>query len=283
MKTFSNDRELYLAYRLGEIPESEKEPIEDLMLTDDEFSDRMQEAENDLLDDYHAGRLKSAERVRVERVFTRDELRPSLSLPSRTTGGHAIVPSKPARTFSSAFRLACVAAATVLVVLAGWVIAARHHSGAASPAPAARTTPASSTLPQDTGKSSTSTAVSSSHLPGETAVFLLAPAITRGGSTAHLELHPATRTVMVQWLVPSELAGGTFSLLVQRNGKQVAMVPASNVLHVTGSDIEGFSLPRAVFSSTGPHVHYVFLVRKLGIVPTTEAEFAVNVTGDFNH
>jgi len=283
MKTSSNDRELYLAYRLGELPPAERDTMEGRILTDNEFSNRMQEAEYDLLDDYRAGRLNSAVRLQVERAFFRDELRQPLPFASRTNGQHAIVSSRPAPRFSLAFRFACAVAALVLIAVAGWVLTVHLHSGTAFPAHAARTSPAPSSLPQDSSKPSTPTAVSSSHLPGETAVLLLAPAVTRGGLSAQLELRPTTRTVLVQWLVPSDLAGCTFSLLVQRNGKEVALVPASNVQHVGGSDVEGFSLPRTVFSAVGPHVHYVFLVRKSGMAPATEAEFTVRVSGDFNH
>jgi hypothetical protein len=283
MKTFSNDRELYLAYRLGELSQAERDPIEDRMLRDSEFSDRMQEAEYDLLDDYRAGRLNSVVRLQVERAFNRDELTQPWTFALRRNGKHASVPSRPAPRFSLAFRFACAVTALLLIAVAGWVLAVRLHSVTVFPTQAARTTPAPSSSPQGSSTSPTPTAGSSSHLPGETAVLLLAPAVTRGGPSSQLELHTATRTVMVQWLVPSDLAGYTFSLLVQQNGKEVALVPASNVQHIGGSDVEEFSLPRAAFSAVGPHVHYAFFIRKSGIAPATEAEFDVRVSGDFNH
>lgn len=283
MKTFSNDRELYLAYRLGDLSKAERDPIEDRMLGDSEFSDRMQEAEYDLLDDYRAGRLSRAVRLQVERAFNHDELGQLLTFALRGTGKHATALSRPASRFSLTFRLACAVTALLLIAVGGWVLAVRLHSGTGLPTQSARTSPAPSSSPQSSSPSSTPTAGSSSHLPGETAVLLLAPTVTRGGTSAQLELHPATRTVTVQWVVPSDLAGRTFLLLVQQNGKEVAAVPASNVQHVGGSDVEEFSLPRAVFSAAGPRVHYAFLVRKSGIAPATVAEFAVRVSGDSNH
>jgi hypothetical protein len=283
MKTFSNDREVYLAYRLGKLSQAESEPIEDRMLSDSEFSDRMQEAEYDLLDDYRAGRLSFAVRLQVERAFDRDELRQALTFASRRDGKHAAAPSHPAPRFSSAFRVAMAVTALLLIAVAGWVLAVRLHSGKVFPAQAARTSPAPSSSPQNSSPSSTPTAGSSSHLPGDIAVLLLAPAVTRAGTSAQLELHPATRAVTVQWLVPSDLAGHTFSLLVQQNGKEIALAPASNVQHIGGSDVEEFSLPRTVFSAVGPRAYYIFLVRKSGIAPATVAEYAVRVSADSNH
>ena len=283
MKTFSNDRELCLAYRLGELSQAERDPIEERMITDSEFSDRMQEAEYDLLDDYRAGRLNSAERLQVERAFSRDELRQLSIFALRRNGEHAPVPSRPGPRFSLAFRFACAGTALLLIAAAGSVIAVRFHSGTVLPKNVARTSPASASSPQDSSPSSTPTAGSQSHLPGETAVLLLAPAVTRGGTSSQLELHSATRNVKVQWMVPSDLSGGTFLLLVQQNGKEVAAVRATNVQHIGDSNVAEFSLPRTIFSAVGPHVHYVFLIRKSGIAPATEAEFAVRVSGDFNH
>jgi len=173
--------------------------------------------------------------------------------------------------------------ALLLIAVAGWVLAVRLHSGKVFPTHTARTSPTPSSSPQNSSPSSTPIAGPSSQLPGETAILLLAPAVTRGGASSQLELHPATRTVMVQWLVPPDLAGRTFSLSVQQNGKEVALVPASNGQHIGGSDVEEFSLPRKVFSAVGPHVHYVFLIHKSGIAPATEAEFAVRVSENFNH
>lgn len=283
MKAFSNDRQLYLAYRLGELPPEERHSIEDRMLTDDEFSDRMQETEYDLLQDYRADRLNSSVRRQVERAFSRDELRQPLSFASRTGSHEAAADSKRAHRFGPAFRFACAAAALLLIAITGWVIAARRHSGTESPAPAARNAPEPPSSPQNSDRTPAQTTSTSPQLPGETAVLLLAPTVTRGAAAARLELRPATRTVTVQWVVPPNLVGHTFSLSIQQNGNEIAQVPASNVQHIDGSDVENFSLPRTVFSTAEQHTRYAFLIRTSGPAPAMEAEFPVLVSRDVNH
>lgn len=280
MSTLSSDHQLYLAYRLRELPPAERDAIDDRLLTDDEFSDRMQAAEYDLLDDYRANRLTADVRGRVERAFSREELRQSPFIPQTNVAQGAGL-RRPAPRFSLAFRLTCAAAACVVAVIVSWLIALHVRPDSSTQSAVSRAVAPS--MPRDSGNSSTRTVDSASHSTDETAVLLLAPAVTRGGASAQLELRPLTHSIKVQWLVPSHLAGCTFSLLIQRNGKNVAVVPASDVQHVGGADVEEFNLPRAVFSAAGTHARYIFLVRKYGATTATEAEFAVRISENFDH
>jgi hypothetical protein len=69
MGWWTDDRELFLRYLAGELGEEETGRFEEQLLFDDEFFDRMEEAQNDLLDAYAAGELGEAQRQRMEAVL----------------------------------------------------------------------------------------------------------------------------------------------------------------------------------------------------------------------
>src|SRR5262245_53725294 len=58
--------EVLRAYLLGLLPEGEADALEELYFGDPEAFDRMRAAEDDLLDDYAAGRLGSTEKGAFE-------------------------------------------------------------------------------------------------------------------------------------------------------------------------------------------------------------------------
>lgn len=74
MNEADNPRSVLLAYLLGELPPGVRERLEERVLSDQDFSDQLQEAEYDLIDDYHAARLRHSERRRVEKAFPRERL-----------------------------------------------------------------------------------------------------------------------------------------------------------------------------------------------------------------
>lgn len=61
--------DVLVRYLLGSLPESEVERLDEWSVTDDVFAQRLKDAENDLLDDYAAGRLGDDVRARVEAIY----------------------------------------------------------------------------------------------------------------------------------------------------------------------------------------------------------------------
>jgi len=69
METKASDGQLIVRYLLGDLPEEEQARVEDRAFADREYSRSIEDAENDLIDDYVRGALSNAERRQFERRF----------------------------------------------------------------------------------------------------------------------------------------------------------------------------------------------------------------------
>lgn len=276
MNDSSDLRQLLLAYKLGELPSAERSELEERMFNDEAFSDRLEEAEYDLIDDYRAHRLSTAERPRVEKAFSREQL--MCALPPATS---PLQPSANVPLSTSAWpRLRLPLAAAVLVLLAAtsWFLVSRHvqeresnyvaatsgatHAPASPPVVPGNNTPSSHTLPN----------------PAATAVLLLGPEITRGAPTIELQLSPAVTTLRVQWVVPPQQSGTTFCLSVTKNGKVLKTVTQHGSLqNVGGSHVAEFLLDAPNIAKQQKDARYLFVV-STAVHHEVAGEYAVSVS-----
>ena len=118
-------------YLLGKLSESEREQVASLAFEDDEFEDRLCEAEYDLLDDWARGALPPETRKTVERRFTGEKLAAARILARRLPPrGHG-----PERMPPGGWRWIGIAAALGLAAgLLPWLYTLRK---AEAPAPVA--------------------------------------------------------------------------------------------------------------------------------------------------
>ena len=224
MNDSSDLRQLLLAYNLGELPSAERSELEERMFNDEVFSDRLEEAEYDLIDDYRAHRLRTADRPRIEKVFSREQLMRAL-LPAtspiqrhpESRAAHQPI-QQPANVSLSTsawprFRLPLAAAVLGLLAATSWLLVSRHvqerasnyvaatsgtNAPASPPAVSGNNTPSSHTLPN----------------PAATAVLLLGPEITRGAPTVELQLSPEVSALRA---VDGSAAGERNDVLPERD------------------------------------------------------------------
>jgi hypothetical protein len=272
MNDSSDLRQLLLAYKLGELPTAERSELEERMFNDETFSDRLEEAEYDLIDDYRAHRLSTADRPRVEKSFSREQLMRALP--------PAASPLQPSSNFSLStsawprFRLPLAAAALVMLTATSWFLVSRHvreresnhvavtHAPASPPAASGDNTPTSHTLPNSAA----------------TAVLLLGPEITRGAPTVELQLSPAVTTLRVQWVVPPQESGAAFHLSVTKNGKVLKTVRQHGALQdVGGSRVAEFLLDAPDMSRQKKDAHYLFVVSAAVSHRDVVGEYSVSV------
>jgi hypothetical protein len=265
-------RQLLLAYKLGELPSAERSALEERMFNDEAFSDRLEEAEYDLIDDYRAHRLSTAERPRVEKAFSREQL--MCALPPATS---PLQPSANVPLSTSAwprFRLPLAAAVLVLLTATSWFLVSRHmqeresnyvaatHAPASPPVVPGNSTPSSHTLPN----------------PAATAVLLLGPEITRGAPTVELQLSPAVTTLRVQWVVPPQQSGTTFCLSVTKNGKVLKTIAQHGSLQNVGdSHMAEFLLDAPNIAKQQKDARYLFVV-STAVHHEVAGEYAVSVS-----
>jgi anti-sigma factor RsiW len=263
MNESSNLRQLLLAYKLGELPSAERSELEERMVNDETFSDQLEEAEYDLIDDYRAHRLSTLERSRVEKAFSREQLMRALPAATpqlqRRSAAQPIQRQNTSHSTSAWPRLWLPMAATALVLLAAtsWFVGSRHlrqhkdnyaaaTSGTAHfPAAPANNTASLHTLPN----------------AAATAVLLLGTEVTRGTPAAKLQLPPAVTTLRVQWMVPQQENETAFCLSVAKNGKVLKAVTQHGGLHdVGGSRVAEFLLAAQDIPRQKNDARYLFIV-----------------------
>lgn len=258
MKDFADLRQLLLAYRLGELSPEDREHLDEHIVSDQEFSDRIADAEYDLLDDYCGGRLARTERRRVEKAFSPGELRSSSALSLQRPGA-------PARPSGAVSRWLSLGIASLVLVSAGLLLLLIHLHKAQAPAPMATTRPAQDTGPQappipvpTAGHDSTPSARGASHL---LAVLLLQPAIARGETTSVLELAHSTQVVRVQWVVPDDVTARKFTLSVTRGGAVLKTIAQRGTLQVIGGSLAAeFDLAANVFAKSPEDARFLFIL-----------------------
>ncbi len=271
MSESPDTRQLLLAYLLGELPPAERSDIEERMLADQDFSDLLQEAEYDLTDDYRAARLSPDERARVEAALGAERLAQSARVSPHATPPVASPKRIPPQ---SSYLLRWSLAAAVLVAASGW-FAFDHYMPAGNGLPHA----AGVVAP---GAASGQGEPQSGPAPGEdknsSVVLLLASNVTRGSGALPLNLSPSTRTVIVQWVVPTHTSSRSFQLSVTRDGKVVETEQQQDLQTIDGQLVAEFRVNPALFATGSSGSSLLLLIRGGGPNTPVVAEFPVSVS-----
>ena len=273
MKDFADLRLLLLAYKLGELSPEDREQLDERIICDQDFSDQIAEAEYDLLDDYCAGRLARAERRRVERAFSHEELRGGSVRSVQRLG-------TTARARGAALRRLSLGIASLALASAGLLLFFIHlhkapPAAASRPAQGAGPQVSSATPVPSAGSGSTPSAQGANHL---LAVLLLQPAIARGGTSSVLELAPSTQVVRVQWVVPDGVTARAFTLSVTREGVILKTIAQRRNLQKIGGDlIAEFDLAPGVFAKSREDARFLFIVYTDDAQHTAVGEYPVIV------
>lgn len=270
MSISPNVRELLLAYLLGELSLEGRHALDERMLMEQEFSDQMQDAQYDLIDDYRAGRLTPEERRRVEAALPKKELLQGISTSTEKPISSALpMPRSGVSRFK--FLWAATAVSITVLALAGWLFLSRsvqpirrttEHMARGHAAPPANT-PA---LSPSSGTHDT------------TAVLLLASDATRGAEGVALNLELSTKDILVQW-VASPSATGRFRLLVSKNGKILSTVyQDGNAKLVAGRKVLEFHVPPSAFRSHASESMFLVVIQTSNAPYSVEAQFPVSVS-----
>lgn len=113
------------AYLLGLLPEADAEAVEDAYFVDPEAFDRVRAVEDDLLDDYAAGRLGPTEKGAFEsRYLASEPLRQRVTAARalRMAAGSAALTRKPQTRVATGRRMAPLAIAAAFLVAIGWAL-----------------------------------------------------------------------------------------------------------------------------------------------------------------
>ena len=193
------------AYLLGLLPEADAEAVEEAYLVDPEALDHVRAVEDDLLDDYAAGRLGYLEKDAFEsrylaseplrqRVIAARALR--LASSSSTVAARGVRPGAPRRWMAP---LAIAAGILVAVLGWSWVYFTLHrdHTLQAGPSPnlAQAARPVSSPSPSASPSSGASPIA-----PATTRLaFALSPTLLRGeGGPALVRFPPGTEGIVLE-------------------------------------------------------------------------------------
>ncbi|MGH9397755.1 MAG: hypothetical protein ACRD18_13000 [Terriglobia bacterium] len=221
-----NDQKLLLRYLLGELKADEAAKLDERLIADDELLDRMEEAQNDLLDAYAGGKLSPEQRERVEKALLHssgqlERLRMARSLEARQPIAAAPRAVPESRARSGAWRLglglACVAAVIAFAVFLGrgrfrhgGRIGIGNEPASVASNPAAKMpAPASSSPPAG---ESTSAVPMPQKAPF---VLLLGAGVMRGdGALANVTLPRGLKTLEVQVLISSHETASHYDVRV---------------------------------------------------------------------
>lgn len=101
-------------YLLGSLSDEETERLDELSVADDEFAERLQAVENELIDAYVAGELSADDRARFEAVYARSaEGRGRMAFAAALAARTARRPARP-------WWYPAMAAAAVVLLAIGW-------------------------------------------------------------------------------------------------------------------------------------------------------------------
>ena len=280
MNDSTNPRSLLLGYLLDELPPGERERVEERMLQERAFSDQLQEAEYDLADDYHAGRLSRSERIRVEKAFSRERLAEIASI----SGEWSTLRNTPKEESRSTHERAALRLAPAILAVAALAVgvfyvhlrqekSARTASIAGSAAtqssPRGLTGSAPPGLqPAPASAASELTATASLVLSGES---------MRGPGSLLLELRPSTRRVQVQWVVPGSTTDGAFRLSILHDNSTMITAEQAAFQKIDGRQIAMFNVDASVFDKGSTESHLLFVIRTATVAHSIEGEYPVLV------
>lgn len=269
-------RDLFLRYLAGELSEQESRRVEERLLADDNFFDRMEEAQNDLLDAYAAGELSESQRKTVEAVLQAD---PAQQRRLRLARGLAHMGSPtPMKARATAGRSGRKFYWGALLALACAVIAVVTVLYVRSRSPVQRRLAAQKangpTMSAPGSASQTTRPPQPASPPAHTPAFalLLSPSVERGSNSNQVvTLPPGLRSLEVQILLPRNESGKRYDV-------QITFPQGAGVKTLKGLTLEeAFSerLVRFQLPATGlPTGLYVFrLYRENGKSPVLAASY----------
>ena len=282
MNEADNPRSVLLAYLLGELPPGVRERLEERVLSDQDFSDQLQEAEYDLIDDYHAARLRHSERRRVEKAFPRERL---IELSAPYTGrienqegaftknaGSRSTQWLGARLFLASAILAVVVVASLSSYL--YLRSRTSRLVAAQRTTAERQSPPS--IPSGKGAPQSQPGSLADERAATATLVLFGDAV-RGAISSTLELHPDTRTVTVQWVVPPGNSETAFQLSIVHDNSPVIAVKQTGIQQMDGRRVVEFPLKPSDFAMRSSEAHDLFVIRTGAAGHAIEGEYSVLV------
>lgn len=204
-------------YLLGQLPEAEAEAIEESYFAEPEAFDRVRGVEDDMIDDYVAGRLGRADVGAFEaRYLAREPLRQRVDAARALRRAARAAPARPGAVRSLRWMAPLAIAAALAVAITGAVLALRTREPRPASAPtslAHAEMPAPSATPSATPTAGPSAAASPSAGPlaGRRILLALSPTLLRGeGGAAEARIPPRTDWLVLQLQVlPSEVLGVT--------------------------------------------------------------------------
>jgi len=256
MNDFADLRQLLLAYKLGELSSEDREQLDERIIVDQVFSDRIAEAAYDVLDDYRVGRLVPAQRQRVEKAFSQAELRSSSVRESELPRGRA----------QARLRWFPLGIASLAGLSMGLFLLFIHLHKVQAP-PAISATPlaekpvqqiSSATPVAPSGYGPSAVKQSSNELQ---AVLLLQSGVARGRASSVLELNPSAQVVRVQWVVPDGVTASAFTLSVTQEGVVLKTITQRRNLRIIGRNLVAeFDLAPGVFAKSPEDARFLFIV-----------------------
>jgi hypothetical protein len=268
-------RQLLLAYKLGELPAAQRAELDLRLLADAEFSDCLQEAEHDLLADFHAARLSSSDQRRVQHAFTPAQLAQARAFMHAV--GVPATDALPRRTMPTlSYRVWGIAAAAMLLVAAGATIVLLHRT--TPPPPISQPAPSVGTRSQPPAHSSPAVPFPGRPQPSSSALLLLGATTTRDTGAAHLQLSSTVTVLRVQWVVPDDNAAQSFHLSVTQNGHMLATAPQSGRLGIIGGRrVAEFSLNAASLAAYPSQGDLLFSFFTDATLPALAAQYPVRL------
>lgn len=270
------DDETLRRYLLGQLPEAERDALEDRLITDGEWRVEVDAVERDLIDDYVRGGLKADEGTSFERLFLPSERRREKVIiaraftravsasPAASLNGESQIES---RSWLSLFPNARPAigfalAAALLLMVAGavWVVfyrqrPAAEHAGGERNAPRGEqaAVPVSPTPEETTARTKdsnpqTATAVNNA-TPGATpnqrvqqtpsvASFLILPGSVRGSDDGQLLRIPAlAQSVRLRLSLEGQPATGDVRAELRRLSAYGELVWGTRIVHAQRSPL----------------------------------------------
>lgn len=296
----SDSRQLFLRYRLDELPPDERAEVDEALIVDQEFSDAFQEAWCDLIDAYVANELPSDVRQRAEKaIFSSKNGQKALSV-ARATQNRKTAPEKmvPALLYAGdrsptivqmrdlnariVFSLSTLAAC-LLFVLAVIHLRQRPARQTAQTPPLSSSTTAISAVPEKHGPAQLpippKNSTAKPHFaPRQTGILAVAMPMgtARGVVSVPIQLHPGIDRIEVQWPVPSGSTAFAYTLEIASGQSSIAILPQHGPLTAVGDiRVANFLLP----ADKLPNGQYIFRLRVAdasGNTPVAESSVLIS-------
>lgn len=203
-ETFDDER--LMRYLVGSLDEPETERFDELSVTDDEFADRLRIVEDDMVDAYAAGQLPSEMRAHFDSHYLtlpgkQDRVRFAKAMVLRQ--GHSVSEkgTGPAARTSRLFVWPLVAAASLALIVVGYLLLQRSTQLSPSTQPAASSAPPSPSTPEPRDRTPSSTPPAPA-LPSVAVVLM--PSTRRVGEPPTVSIPRGATTVEVSLVLEGD-------------------------------------------------------------------------------